>query len=396
MNSSPNLSRRFTASRILIADDSEPNLNYLNDFLSAHGYTTCMARNGAEAVERLKEFDPHLMLLDIMMPEMDGFEVLEYLKNWDMIYQFPVIVVSAMDDMDSIIRCIQCGATDYLVKPFNAILLKAKIENSLEKKFWQEHERLIFDNLASSHEAMKLLNEARNDLANIIVHDLSNPLSTIKGYTQFLSMKNRQKPITTADLDKNIKKISQAISDMEILIRGILDVGKLESNKMRIHLSTFDIVHMIHDIYENYQLQKGKSRRFEYDSFSESLEISADQHLLVRVIQNLLNNAFKHTPQDASIGIFIKGDSDRVIISIEDSGYGIPEGIKERIFDKFVQVEGRKIGKKYGVGLGLYFCKMAVEAMGGNIRCISEVDRGTSFFVELPIKSTLANSETVR
>ena len=396
MNSSPNLSRRFTASRILIADDSEPNLNYLNDFLSAHGYTTCMARNGAEAVERLKEFDPHLMLLDIMMPEMDGFEVLEYLKNWDMIYQFPVIVVSAMDDMDSIIRCIQYGATDYLVKPFNAILLKAKIENSLEKKFWQEHERLIFDNLASSHEAMKLLNEARNDLANIIVHDLSNPLSTIKGYTQFLSMKNRQKPITTADLDKNIKKISQAISDMEILIRGILDVGKLESNKMRIHLSTFDIVHMIHDIYENYQLQKGKSRRFEYDSFSESLEISADQHLLVRVIQNLLNNAFKHTPQDASIGIFIKGDSDRVIISIEDSGYGIPEGIKERIFDKFVQVEGRKIGKKYGVGLGLYFCKMAVEAMGGNIRCISEVDRGTSFFVELPIKSTLANSETVR
>ncbi|EKD26809.1 MAG: Sensor protein [uncultured bacterium] len=382
------IERAYKDSKILIVDDKEANLLFIKDLIKSFGFRTVTAKNGRQALEKIDSENPDLVLLDIMMPEMDGFEVLKQLKQKSILYSLPVVVISAIDDMENIAECIKLGATDYLVKPFHSVLLKARIENCLERRFWEFKEKVLFEQLSQSCESLKRLDEARNSLVSIIVHDLNNPLSTIKGYSQYLSLKNKQSHLDPQELAKHISKIGAAVSDMEILIKSILDVAKFESEKMSIKKEEFDVISMIKDVYEGFQFSKGESREFKFSSDKDSLIMVNDSGLLSRVVQNLLINAFKYTPSNSIISIDIKINEGLTTIIVTDNGYGIPEKLLEKIFEKFMQTTVKAEGRKYGVGLGLYFCKIAVEAMGGKIRVESQEGKGCSFFIELPIKNS--------
>jgi len=377
------VSHNLEKAKVLVVDDNDINLSFLSEFIKMIGCTVLSASNGLEAIDIAHSNDLDLMLLDIIMPEMDGFEVLQKLKEVGLLHKFPVIIISANDNINNIVKCIEMGADDYLIKPFHSVILKARIKNSLEKKFRQDKEVVLLENLRENHEELKALEQTRDSLSHIIVHDLNNPLSIIKGYTQYLLMKSEKDNIPREDLIRTFKKVSFSIEAMESLIKGILDVSKLESDKMPIINKEFDAIKFARDIYNDFLIRLDKTRECVFLPTEDTLMIYTDRHLLSRIIQNLLTNALKYTPKHAKISLLVKQEKDSIVFVVEDTGYGIPDNVKGHIFDKFVQLENKKIKNKYGVGLGLYFCKMAMDAMQGTIAVDSEEGKGTSFFVKL-------------
>lgn len=370
---------------ILVVEDDSTNLAFLKDFLKDASLNPILAENGLEAVKVLNKTIPDLVLLDMIMPEMDGLAFLEYLKKEQMNHLFPVIVISGVEKLDNIIKCIKAGAVDYIIKPFNPVLLKVKIDNFLEKKFMHDQDRFIYMQLSKSYQTLQALEAARDDLANIIVHDLNAPLSAIKGYTHYLSSKSKRAPLKTDDINTNLKKISFAITEMEVLIQGILDVSKLESEKMEIHSCLFNAVQLAEKIYNNFLMHKSDAKELYFHSSAYEIFVYADKNLLTRVLYNLFSNAIKHTPNNTKITFSVENKSNNeVIFRISDNGYGIDKRFQSKIFEKYIQTNKRKDNKKYGSGLGLYFCKIAVEAMEGKIKVESTRGKGATFIITLP------------
>lgn len=378
--------------KILIVDDHATNLNVLTDLIISLGYEPFCAHNGKEALEILGGDSFDLMLLDIMMPVMTGIEVLEALKVNGKIREIPVIVISALDDLDNIAHCILLGADDYLIKPFHSTLLMARIRSSLEKKQYRDRQRQIINELGKSCEALKKIEELRNDLTSMLVHDLNSPLTAIKGFSQYLQIQSKKSKLNEEEFLDSNQRILEAVYDMESLIRGILDSHKIEEGAMTFDLTSVPCVKMVREIFERFVIHKNRTRIFEFEVNCEESLIVADPDLLNRVIQNLLMNAYKYTSTENRIKVALAQQEDEILICVEDTGNGIPPQFMDKLFTKFFQAEGRKNGKKYGFGLGLYFCKLAIEGMKGKIECMSEPGKGTSFI--LTMKKSLP-SETV-
>lgn len=378
--------------RILIVDDHATNLNVLTDLVISLGYEPFCAHQGREALDMLGRESFDLMLLDIMMPVMNGIEVLEALKLDGKIREIPVIVISALDDLDNIAHCILLGADDYLIKPFHSTLLMARIRSSLEKKQYRDKQKKIIDQLGKSCEALKKIEELRNDLTSMLVHDLNSPLTAIKGYSQYLRIQSKKSKFNEEEFLDSNQRILEAVYDMESLIRGILDSHKIEEGGMTFDLISVPCIKFVREHFERFVIHKNRSRIFEFDVNCEESWILADIDLFTRVIQNLLMNAYKFTTTEDRIKVSVTQQGDQTVIRVEDTGCGIPPQFMDKLFTKFFQAEGRKKGRKYGFGLGLYFCKLAIEGMKGQIECESESGKGTSFI--LTMKKSLP-SETV-
>ncbi|MBM4053241.1 MAG: response regulator [Planctomycetes bacterium] len=185
------------ASKILIVDDNEINRNVLNGLVLGLGHAPFLAENGKSAMMMIEKRLPDLILLDILMPELNGYEVLGLLKKDKNLRHIPVIVISAVDEIDSVVRCIEKGADDYLVKPFNPTLLKARIGSCLEKKLLRDNEKKLHEKLERSYHELKKLEQARDAMVHMIVHDLRNNVTTIMGYAQLI-----QSNINKGCLDK--------------------------------------------------------------------------------------------------------------------------------------------------------------------------------------------------
>ena len=367
--------------KILIVDDHATNLNVLTDLVISLGYDPSCAHNGKEAMDMLGGDNFDLMLLDIMMPVMDGIQVLEAMKVDGKIREIPVIVISALDDLDNIARCILLGADDYLIKPFHSTLLMARIKSSLEKKHYRDTQQRILSELGKSCEALKKIEDLRNDLTSMLVHDLNSPLTTIKGYSQYVQIQSKKSHLDLNEVMDSNQRILEAVYDMESLIRGILDSHKIEEGGMTFDLVSIPCIKTVREIFERFVIHKNKSRIFEFEANCGEALILADSELLNRVLQNLLMNAYKFTTAENRIKVSLTDKGEDVEIRVEDTGSGIPEQFMDKLFTKFFQAEGRRQGKKYGFGLGLYFCRLAIEGMKGAISCVSETGKGTSFIL---------------
>ncbi len=371
---------------ILIVDDNERNRQLLNKMILAMGHFPVLASDGMVALSQLKARDIDIVLLDILMPEMDGYETLKRIKDDPGICDVPVIMVSALDDIDSVVRCIGSGAVDYLTKPFNPVLLKTRIETCFEQKLLRDQEKQTHTELKKLHEELKknydALNrteQSRDALTHMIVHDLRNPLTVIIGIAQLLVCSNDKQSIS-----RNIPKILSSAENMEALIMNILDVSKFESGKMTVSNSTLNMSHLMNEVYTPFiPIAREKDIQLSIESDQSEIETIADKELMSRIMQNLINNSLKHTESYVKISTRIVDDGS--IISVTDDGPGIPDEYKDKIFSKYFQILTRENINRYGVGLGLAFCKMAVEAQKGKIWVECDKDRGSSFYVKLNI-----------
>jgi signal transduction histidine kinase len=359
---------------ILIVDDIPANLQVLTEIIKEKGHKTRPVPSGKLALQAVRNTPPDLILLDINMPEMNGYEVCAHLKTDETLQAIPVIFISALTETVDKVRGFSVGGVDYITKPFQREEVLARVDTHLTIHR-QKRE------LEESYRRLRELEELRDSLTQMIVHDLRSPLTGILGYLELLDMK--------PDLDeKNRKLVANARESSEIMINminSLIDISRLEAGQMPLKMEEYDL----RKITEKAVSSLGAlvmEHPVEIHSPPDPLWIDCDREIIGRVIANLTGNALKYTPRGQKVDIRFFPGNHGLRLSVQDYGPGIPHKFQEKIFTKFGQVETRRDGKKYSSGLGLTFCKLAVEAHGGTIGVESEAGHGAVFWFELPKK----------
>jgi two-component system, sensor histidine kinase and response regulator len=369
---------------MLVVDDNEANRDVLTRRLEGQGYTVATAENGREALEQLRAETFDLVLLDIMMPEVDGYEVLRQLKEDAELIHIPVIMISALSEMASVARCIEMGAEDYLLKPFNPTLLKARISSCLEKKRAHDRETQLYQQLQRNYKRLEELETLRDDLTHMIVHDLRTPLTSVISGMQSLQAVGE----LSSDQQQMMDIAVMGGESLLGMINDLLDVDKLESGSMELDYVLLSVDELVSSAVRQVDSLAATNGLKLIRKIPEGLQpLMGDEDKLRRTLVNLLGNAIKFTPTGGSVTIEACSVGESIQISVVDTGEGIPAEAHERIFEKFGQVESRQGGRKLSTGLGLTFCKLTVESHGGNISVTSSAKQGSIFSFTIPLKS---------
>jgi two-component system, sensor histidine kinase and response regulator len=368
-----------TPGHMLVVDDDPANREVLCRRLERQGHDVQTAGSGLEAMRILGEAAFDLVLLDIMMPEMDGYEVLGYIKADSRLQHIPVIMISALNELQSVVRCLEAGAEDYLTKPFNPTLLKARIESSLEKKRCRDREAALFEQLQNNYERLQELERQRDDMRNMIVHDLRTPLTALIVGIEMLETDG-----TLSGTQQEITAIAAGGGRTLLgMINDLLDVEKLESGSAQLQYNEVTAASLVADAVAQVAFLAEESRTILVTEVSDDLfPFSGDEKKLSRALVNLLGNAIKFTGAGTVTVSARQGDPKTIRFAVRDTGQGIPAESFGRIFEKFGQLDSRRVG----TGLGLAFCKLAVEAHGGRITVESTIGSGSTFSFTIPVR----------
>lgn len=372
------------APNLLIVDDTPANLQVLAAMLKGQGFTVRPVPSGELALRAAESEPPDLILLDIMMPEMNGYEVCERLKDNDDLRDIPVIFISALSDTSDKVKAFEVGGLDYVTKPFQFEEVRARVGAHLKLRRLQveaaEHHR----QLEQSYEQLRELEDLRDSLMHMIVHDLRTPLTSI--ITGLETME------TLGDLDD----LQQELLTVSIegghtllgMINDLLDINKMESGQMELERSEVNAAALAQRcVNQVATLAREKELELGVEIPQSVPVLQADEEKLRRTLVNLLGNAIKFTPQGSvTLAVRHNPEDNTLCFSVRDTGEGIPEEAFGRIFEKFGQVETRKAGRKMSTGLGLTFCKMVAEAHGGRIWVESELGVGSVFSLALPLE----------
>ena len=366
---------------ILIVDDEERNIKLLKAYLTNDNYHTLSCLDGESALEIAKEECPDLILLDVMMPGIDGFEVCRRLKQDDRTRMIPVIIITALREKQDRIKALEIGADDFLSKPVDQTELRARVRSLLRIKDYHDELRKSCNEISLKNQQLKELERIKEGLTHMIIHDLNNPLMAIFGNLEMIRTENKN--LSESQQDRMTKCLHYC-DDLRQQIQSLLDIHRMEEGKLKPARAIVDIPALVKGIVEQF------TPRAEMEQisicFSNSNDIPparADQGLIGRVLANLLSNAIRHTPAGGQIlaAADYLPESKSVHVSIKDSGEGLAPKYHKRIFDKFEQIQLKDSDAKVGTGgLGLSFCKMAVEAHGGEIWVESEGDGNGSIF----------------
>ena len=349
---------------VLIVDDDPTARQTAEMLLLQQGYALHFAASGPEALARLPEIGPDVILLDVMMPGMDGFAVCRALKTAVTTQHIPVVLVTALDSKEDLARGLDAGADDFIHKPVNGLELRARVRSMLRIK--------------QRHDDLQTLMQLRQDLADMIVHDIRNPLTTITMYCDLLHH------ITGAEGREALQTITGQVNRLSSYLTDMLLMAKMEHGKLVLLQTAVNLNDLLQTAAAMYRpLAAQKSVTLALELPPEPLVASLDANLWQRVLDNLLSNALKFSPEDGRITLRLRPWADgRFCLEVGDEGPGIPPEHWQTIFDKFqIVAAGRRDLKQ--VGLGLAFCRMVVEAHHGRIRVSANEPRGALFRVEM-------------
>jgi two-component system, sensor histidine kinase and response regulator len=368
-----------TPGLLLVVDDDPANREVLSRRLERQGHEVRTASNGRDAMRILSEGAFDLVLLDIMMPEMDGYEVLGKIKADERLQHIPVIMISALNELQSVVRCVEAGAEDYLTKPFNATLLKARIGASLEKKRGRDRESALFAQLQENYKRLQELETQRDDMRNMIVHDLRTPLTALIVGIEMLETDG-----TLSGTQQEIIAIAAGGGRTLLgMINDLLDVEKMESGSTQLQYDEVMPATLVAGAVAQVALLAEESRTTLVTEVAANLPVfSGDAKKLSRTLVNLIGNAIKFTGA-GTVTVSANYDAATIRFSVRDTGEGIPAASFGRIFEKFGQLDSRRVG----TGLGLAFCKLAVEAHGGRITVESTLGAGSTFSFTIPVRA---------
>lgn len=360
-----------TRPSLLVVDDVVTNIDILLEALG-EDYAVRVATDGADAMVSVKEALPDLILLDVMMPGMDGFEICRRLKDDPTTRDIPIIFLTALNETTDKVKGFSVGGVDYITKPFQSEEVQSRVAAHLKLRRQKRELQQSYDKLCE-------LETQRDSLVHMIIHDMRSPLFAILGNLEVAQMEPLSEVVT--DCIDNALNATGLLTEM---ISTLLDISKMEAGQMKLELSAVDLKALVKKTIQMIEPLRGQ-RRLTLTSPEEVEAIACDTHLIRRVLQNLIGNALRCTDKDEGIiTVRVKiAAGNKVRVSVEDNGHGIPLEYRERIFDKFYQVAARKRGQA-STGLGLTFCKLAVEAHGGRIGLESDVGRWSTFWFELP------------
>lgn len=365
---------------LLVVDDDAVNRDVLTRRLTRQGHHVQTASNGQDALRLMREADFDLVLLDVVMPDMDGCEVLRHIRSDDQLRHVPVIMISVVSEMQSVVRCIEDGAEDYLAKPFNPTLLKARIGASLEKKRGRDRENALFEQLQKNYKRLQEVEQLRDDLRNMIVHDLRTPLTAV-----IVGVEMLQKLGALNETQRELMTLAAGGGKTLLgMVNDLLDVEKLESGRAQLQYVELSAAALVAGALEQVSpLAQEGDTTLVTEIASGLPHFPGDANKLSRTLVNLIANAIKFTRAGTVTITASEDGAENIRFAIRDSGTGIPPEAFERIFEKFGQLDSRKVG----TGLGLAFCKLAVEAHGGRIKVESAPGAGSTFSFSIPLKA---------
>ena len=370
------MEKQETKPIILVVDDSEFELQLVDFVLQEKKYQTFLAGSGSDALKMLENLTPDLILLDIMLPGIDGFEVCKRIKAIDKLKDIPVIFFTSLSNIDDIVKGFEAGGVDYVTKPFNTDELLVRIKNHLD---------LINSKRKIELQARELsqANALKDKMFSVISHDLRSPISSIKLALDFIS-KGLVKP-TDELFNETINDLVKTTDDAYILLENLLGWAKSQSNILNVFSESLDLKPLASNIAGLLKLtSENKKIRIE-NNIPEGIIIFADIQMIQSVLRNLLSNALKFTPENGSVEMSAVEMNTEVKISIKDSGVGISEPNLKRIFDQDQPLKSTGTNKESGSGLGLILCKDFVEKSGGRIWVESEEGKGSTFIFTIPL-----------
>ncbi len=372
--------------KILLVDDEPVNLKILSAMLAPEGYEISQAASGPEALSMVKDILPDIVLLDVMMPEMDGFQVCQKLKEDEQTRIIPIVMVTALQEKIHRQQAMEAGADDFISKPVDRIELIIRVKSLLRIKKYQDELLKNYSILKEKNRQLREAERVKEGLTHMIIHDLRGPLTSISMNIDLSVMKLEP----DSPVKKYLENAQQHCAYLDQMIQGLLDIYRMEEGKLELQLEEANPVEIINEVINQLRPQiEVKKIDLNFTPPLECPKVQLDRNLIKRVIANLLDNGVRHTPDNGKITIALNSDiqKDIITISITDTGPGLDESYRERIFDKFEQVELKKKGVTSGsVGLGLAFCKMAVELHGGKIWLENgNGNEGCTFAFYLPV-----------
>ncbi len=369
-------------------DDIEQNVAVISQILRSSGYQVLAAFSGEQALRMLEKRIPDLILLDVMMPDMNGFEVCKRIKKIDTLNDIPVIFLSALSEAETKVEGLEAGGVDYVTKPFQEAEVLARVK---------VHLRIRHLELERKEHIEKLIhhNEEKDKLMQIVSHDLRSPLSGIYSLSEILFKGNEANDVETVREFSEL--ISSTASNLLHLVNDLLDLAKIESGKLQIMPMEFDIALMIRScvrLQKNVALNKGVTLVDVYSS--PVILINADEPKLVQVFNNLLSNAIKFTPKGGTVTVNVgfepthDNSSSMLRVSIRDTGIGIPPEHLPNVFEKFGKHQRSGTAGEKGTGLGMPIVKRFVELHHGTIQVDSTVGEGTEFTIMMPVNQPVS------
>jgi light-regulated signal transduction histidine kinase (bacteriophytochrome) len=358
-------------SRLLVVDDDETNCEVLQRQLVRGGHTVTCVASGGEALELLRKPAFDLVLLDVMMPGMSGFDVLQRLKTSETLGNIPVIMMSALDELEIAAHCIQMGAEDYLLKPFDPVLLRARLHSALERKRLHEAAKERTEELEQATQSLARANEDLNRFAFAASHDLQEPLRTITTTLQLLArdFETSLAPEQGSLLDLAIDGARR----MSLLIKDLLAYS-VATSRERVH-ELVDAENIFEDTLTNLRQSIEESgASVTHDTLPA---IVFDRAQLGQLFQNLIGNAIKYRAERrAEIHVKAVKEDQQWVFTVRDNGMGIEEEYLRTVFEPFRRLHGRGLP---GTGLGLAICARIVEGFGGRLWVESEPGVGSTF-----------------
>jgi len=371
---------------VLIVDDNPENLAVLASIVTRNGYIPGFATDGITALASIKEECPDLILLDIMMPGMDGFELCRQLKQDVTLADIPIIFLTAKTEKEDVIAGLELGAVDYVTKPFNEKELITRVNTHLELQAAKEK---LQEALVAKEEALVIKEEAlvtKDKLFSIIGHDLSSIFAGLQGLTKLLADEEVQ--LNAKEREENLRMLIQAANDGYDLLTNLLNWSRSQTGRLHANLTTVVLQYlMVRNVESQHEKAQHKGVEMVAD-VDENLSVFADVNMLDTVFRNLISNAIKFTEASGTIRLTAEQVEDNLVeISVADTGIGIkPENI-DKLFQINIAYTYGTVGEK-GNGLGLVLCKDLVKQCGGTIGVESEVGSGSRFYVRLPISAT--------
>jgi len=421
--------------RILIIEDSLTQALRLQDSLEKHDFESQIANNGKAGLDLLKQKKFTLVISDIIMPEMDGYELCRHIKSDKILRSIPVILLTSLSDPQDVIEALECGADNFVTKPYNEKFLISRIQNILinrqlrldgmsemgieivfagKKHFITSSRMQIVDLLFSTYEnaiqknseleqvnrelvmtqreleqknlELARLNEQKNYFLGMAAHDLRNPMGAIFNSSELI-IEEDLGPIN-AEQKEMMEAIKSASEFMLNLVNDFLDIAHIESGKLTLKKQEVNILNLLGknvQFNKNFATKKHISLTYSYDNSLIIPDMSVDPAKLQQVMNNLISNAIKYTHSGGSVAVAVETKDDQLIISVEDNGQGIPENEVEQLFAPFQRTSVQSTAGEKSTGLGLAIAKKIVHAHEGELWVKSQVGKGSTFFISLPL-----------
>ena len=364
--------------KILIVDDVMSNVLLLKVLLTNEKFAIATASNGRQALEQVEKENPDLVLLDVMMPDMSGFEVAQHLKSNPNTADIPIIFLTALNSTADIVKGFQVGANDFISKPFNKEELIIRVTHQISLV---AAKRLI---LSKTEELQRTI-AGRDKLYSVIAHDLRSPMGSIKRVLNMLILNLPSEKIG-AEMYELLTMANQTTEDVFSLLDNLLKWTKSQIGKLNVVYQDVDLVEVTDGVIEIFSMVASLKKIKIREMKPEKMMVNADIDMLKTVVRNLLSNAIKFSKENSEVLVKMEEVDGMAVVSVQDYGCGISEEGQKKLLHTDTHFSTFGTNNEEGSGLGLLLCKDFVVKNGGKLWFTSKEGEGSIFSFSIPVK----------